>query len=109
MSHKTLPAIALALLMLTLTVWTRPGVAQSQSPDTTVESLKGETVAIFFRGLPFSGKREVIQVHGEVNAATEHGLWLKPTMRYFKNNSEEKYKGPVYLPWTSIGYVKVLR
>ncbi len=109
MSHKTLPAVALALLVFALTIWTQPGAAQSQSPDTTVDALKGEKVAIFFRDPPLSGKREVIQIHGKVNAASEHGLWLKPTKRYFKNNGEENYRGSIYLPWTSIGYVKVVR
>ena len=109
MSHKTLPAIALALLVLAFTVGLRPGAAQSQSPQTTVDALKGEKVAIFLGEKAFSGRREVIQIHGKVNSASEHGLWVNPTMRYFMKNGEEKYDGPIYLPWTSIAYVKVLQ
>ena len=66
-------------------------------------------MVIFFSQPPYSGKREVIQLHGKVNAATEHGLWLKPTRRFFRSSQVEEYQGDVYVPWTSVAYTKLLR
>jgi hypothetical protein len=73
-----------------------------------VEGLTGETVALFFRGgYPDSGGRQVTQLHGKVRAADADGVWVDPVTRVFVKKSED-YSGPVYVPWSAIGYVKVL-
>lgn len=102
---------AAALLLAPLALWVGAprGAAQSQAPQTTVEGLTGEQVVIFFRGLPHSGDREIIQVHGKVHASTAHGVWLDPTKRYLSNKKEEAYEGSLYIPWTSISYARVMK
>jgi hypothetical protein len=105
--YSKLGALALGALLALGLVWAQPGAAQSNSPDTTVDALNGDKVVVFFRGLPDSGGRSISQVHGKVHFAGEGGLWLKPSARYFTNKKEEKYEGPpIYLPWTSISYVR---
>ena len=100
----------LGVVLLGILIWGNPGQAQSQAPDTSIDSLVSESVVLFMADMPLSGNREIIQIHGKVGAASEHGVWLKPTFRFFKGRKDgEAYEGPLFVPWSSIGYVKVKR
>jgi hypothetical protein len=114
MSSKGTQAAAwIAVLLLAVLVWGRPGQAQSQAPDKSLDSLVGENAVLFLRDFPMIQKREIIQLHGSVTAALEQGVWFKPTNRRFsidkKGDDKMPYKGPLFVPWTSISYVKVIR
>ena len=98
-------ALWIGVLLLAVLVWGRPGQAQSQAQDQSIDSLVGENAVLFLR--------EIIQIHGKVTAAVDQGVWFKPINRRFKvdkkGDDKRPYAGPLFVPWTSISYVKVMR
>lgn len=119
MSHKGINVAAwLCVALLAVSAWSPRGHAQddggaSQAPDTTIDSLVGEKAVVFLRGFPVVDKREIIQLHGTVTAAVAQGIWFKPVNRRFKidkkGDDRTPYAGPLFVPWTSISYLKVVR
>jgi hypothetical protein len=106
-------ALWIGVLLLAVLVWGRPGQAQSQAQDQSIDSLVGENAVLFLRDFPMVERREIIQIHGKVTAAVDQGVWFKPINRRFKvdkkGDDKRPYAGPLFVPWTSISYVKVMR
>jgi len=94
-------------------VWGSVGQAQSQSPDESLTGLVGEKAIVFLRDFPVVDRREVVQLHGSVSAVVEQGMWFKPATRLFKvekkGDKTRAYTGTVFVPWTSVSYMKLIR
>ena len=106
-------AVWASTLLLAVLVWGSVGQAQSQPPDSSIEALIGEKAIVFLRGFPVVERREIVQLHGSVHAVVEQGVWFKPVNRRFKvdkkGDDAKPYTGTVFIPWTSIGYMKLVR
>ncbi len=101
-------------LLLAVVVWGSVGRAQSQPPDASLDSLVGENAVVFLRGeFPVVERREIVQLHGTVSAVAEQGFWFKPVNRRYKvdkkGDDKKAYTGTLFVPWTSISYMKLIR
>jgi hypothetical protein len=115
MPHRAAAVALLAgALLLAAVAWPRASHGQAVSPDTTLEGLVGEKAIVYLRGeFPVAERREIVQLHGTVHAAIPEGVWFKPINRRFKvdkkGDEAKAYTGTVFLPWGSIGYVRLIR
>ena len=106
-------AVWASTLLLAVLVWGSVGHAQSESPDASLPALVGEKAIVFLRDFPVVERREVVQLHGSVSAVVEQGMWFKPVTRLFKierkGDKTKAYTGTLFIPWTSISYMKLIR
>ena len=113
LNRGTQVAIFASTLLIAVLVWGSVSQGQSQGPDTTLDGLVGEKAVVFLRGFPVVERREIIQLHGTVSAVVEQGLWFKPVNRRFKvdkkGDENKPYAGTLFVPWTSVSYIKLIR
>ena len=101
-------ALMLVFLVALAIIWPIPpneGYAEGASTK-----LAGKNVVAVMATSP--NKPQVVEdLTGKVTGADDIGIWLETTKRnlYSKKRQTFDYKATVFLPWTSVLYLKILK
>jgi len=107
-SGRVRVAVLVVVLAVTMAALLSLPTVQTAQAEGKVGALVGKNVHIKLASSAYRGGQAVVGLDGKVTSADEHGLWINAAERSLQSGNGQ-YSGQLYIPWTNVAYVKIMK